>query len=293
MKIRFWGVRGSIPTPGPGTVRYGGNTTCIEVRTASGALIILDAGTGIHPLGHRLLSEMPLSASIFISHTHWDHIQGLPFFLPLFMSGNHLTIHGPLDPITGQGIDQIMNVQMQYSFFPVREAELRARIDYRPLSPGETVELADARITPVLLNHPVINYGYRIDSGGTSLFFTGDHEPQTNIYPPEDRNYSRFQTLIEEKEAGIEALLSGVDVLIADCAYTASEYAEKTGWGHGSFASSLALARKIGAKTLFCTHHEPTRDDDALEAVFAEARMADPAGHCHVELAREGLEFTW
>ena len=293
MKIRFWGVRGSIPTPGPNTVRYGGNTTCIEVRTESGALIILDAGTGIHPLACHLLDEMPLSAGIFISHTHWDHIQGLPFFLPLFVPGNHVAIHGPCDPISGQGIDQIMNVQMQYSFFPVREAELCADIDYLSLSPGETIYIADATITPVLLNHPVINYGYRIDSGGKSLFFTGDNEPHANIYKPEDANYSDFAALIDEKEAGIEAVLAGVDVLIADCAYTQSEYAVKTGWGHGSFASSIALAKHIKAKTLFCTHHEPTRSDDALEAVFTEALAANPPGDCIVQLAREGLEYEW
>ncbi|OQA33249.1 MAG: ribonuclease Z [Betaproteobacteria bacterium ADurb.Bin341] len=293
MKIRFWGVRGSIPTPGPDTVRYGGNTSCIEVRTEGGALIILDAGTGIHPLARQLLWEMPISAGIFITHTHWDHIQGLPFFLPLFVQANHISIHGPFDPITSQGIDQVMNVQMQYSFFPVREAELCARIDYHSLSPGQMVEFGDARVTPVLLNHPVINYGYRIDSGGKSLFFTGDHEPHTNIYKPGEDNFDSFQSLIDEKEASIEAMLSGVDVLIADCAYTESEYAVKKGWGHGNFASALALAQRIGAKTLFCTHHEPGRDDDALEAAFAAALSAAPQKGCDMQLAREGLEYTW
>lgn len=294
MKIRFWGVRGSIPTPGPDTVRYGGNTTCIEVRTESGALIILDAGTGIHPLARQLLDEMPLTASIFISHTHWDHIQGLPFFLPLFVPGNQIAIHGPFDPITGQGIDQIMNVQMQYSFFPVREAELCAHIDYCPLSPGETIYVADARVTPVLLNHPVINYGYRIDCEGKSLFFTGDHEPHTNIYQRGETAYADFQALIDEKEAGIEAVLKGVDVLIADCAYTDAEYAAKAGWGHGSFVSSFKLAERIGARTMFCTHHEPSRSDDALEAAFASAlQTIYRPKNCGVSLAREGLEYTW
>ena len=293
MKIRFWGVRGSIPTPGPGTLRYGGNTSCIEVRTEGGALIILDAGTGIHPLSRQLLAEMPLNAGIFITHTHWDHIQGLPFFLPLFIPENRIAIHGPFDPITGQGIDQIMNVQMQYSFFPVREAELRARVDYLSLSPGQSVDFADARITPVLLNHPVINYGYRIDCAGKSLFFTGDHEPQNNIYQENEAQFAHFQALIEEKEASIEAVLAGVDVLIADCSYTAAEYPHKRDWGHGTFTSSLQIAQRIGAKNLFCTHHEPTRDDIDLEAVFAEALSTFSPGNCAIALAREGLEYTW
>lgn len=293
MKIRFWGVRGSLPTPGPDTLRYGGNTTCIEVRTESGALIILDAGTGIHPLARQLLPAMPLNSAIFITHSHWDHIQGLPFFLPLFVPGNHLAIHGPFDPISGQGIDQIMNVQMQYRFFPVREAELQARIDYHSLSPGQCVDFADARITAVLLNHPVINYGYRIDCAGKSLFFTGDHEPHHNIYQPGDARFSDYQLLIQEQEAQIEKYLAGVDVLIADCSYTAGEYQNRVNWGHGTFSSSLRLAERIGARALFCTHHEPTRSDDDLERVFAEAVSGHPPLPCTVALAREGLEYLW
>ena len=129
-KVKFWGVRGSIPTPGPDTVKYGGNTTCIEIRTDADDLIILDAGTGIHVLAQQLLYEQPVDAHIFITHTHWDHIQGLPFFMPIFIPGNRIHIYGGLDPVTRQGIERAMDSQLQYSFFPIREAELKAKLQY-------------------------------------------------------------------------------------------------------------------------------------------------------------------
>ena len=141
MKVKFWGVRGSIPTPGPDTIKYGGNTTCIEVRTDNNELIILDAGTGIHPLAQSLMSQLPVTANIFITHTHWDHIQGLPFFVPIFIPGNQLNIYGCQDPITGEGIDRALNVQLQYSYFPIREAELKATIAYHTATPTPRLKL--------------------------------------------------------------------------------------------------------------------------------------------------------
>lgn len=295
MKLKFWGVRGSIASPGPDTARYGGNTTCLEIRTDAGHLILLDGGTGIHRVALSLLGSMPLDVNIFLTHTHWDHIQGLPFFIPIFVPGNKITLHGPLDPVSGSGVEQVMEVQMQYSFFPVREAELRANMQYRSLAPGQSVEVGDAYITPILLNHPVINYGYRIDCGRKSFFFTGDHEPHANIYSPEDEGYAGFQDIVDKQRADIERAIRGVDVLVADSSYTPEEYATKVGWGHGTYDSCMKLARDIGAKTLFCTHHEPTRSDDALETAFAAAlkRQADAASKVDIHLSREGLVFEW
>ena len=295
MKLRFWGVRGSIPTPGPDTVRYGGNTTCLEVRTDGGHLILIDGGTGIHRAALSLLGSMPIDANIFITHTHWDHIQGLPFFIPIFVPGNSITVHGPHDPVSGNGIEQAMDVQMQYSFFPVREAELRANMQYRTLMPAEAVTVGDATVTPVLLNHPVVNYGYRIDCNGKSVFFTGDHEPHTNIYAPEDESHAAYQAIIDKQRGEIERSLAGLDVLVADSSYTPEEYATKVGWGHGTYDGSIALAHAVGAKTLFCTHHEPTRSDDALEAAFAAAlkRNQAAARSLNIQLSKEGLTLTW
>lgn len=295
MKVRFWGVRGSIASPGPHTVRYGGNTTCIEIRTDDNQLIILDAGTGIFPLSQTLLAELPVRANVFISHSHWDHIQGLPFFIPNFIPGNVLRLHGAYDPVSGQGVEQVMSVQLQYSYFPVREAEMKGGIEYVTLMPEQTVDIGGARITPYLLNHPVINFGYRIECNGKSVFFTGDHEPPYNIYQPGDSEYDEYQSFVDEKQASILKGMQGVDVLIADTSYTAQEYPAKVGWGHGTFASSIDYAVRAGVKVLYCTHHEPTRSDEALEAAYREAlaESALPSSGPEVRLAYEGHTYEF
>jgi phosphoribosyl 1,2-cyclic phosphodiesterase len=292
MKFRFWGVRGSIPSPGPRTLRYGGNTTCIEVRSDDGALIILDGGTGVYSLAQSLLADLPVTAHIFITHSHWDHIQGLPFFIPLFIPGNRVRLYGAFDPVSGSGIEQVMAVQLQYSYFPVREAEMKAAIEYEMPRIGQAVEVGDARVASALLNHPVVNLGYRIDCNGKSLFFTGDHEPYCNIYDPGDDDYPEYQSLIEEKQLAVDDVMRGVDALIVDSSYTREEYAAKKGWGHGSFDASVEMALRVGAKRLYLTHHEPARGDDELEAIHAEvmARHAPLPRGLEVHLAREGLE---
>ncbi len=293
MKLKFWGVRGSIPSPGEKTRRYGGNTTCIEIRTDDNELIILDGGTGIFPLAQTLLKELPLTAHIFNTHSHWDHIQGLPFFIPIFIKGNTIKLYGAFDPVSGSGPERIVNVQMQYSYFPVREVEMQSGFEYIALMPNQSVEVAAATVTPLLLNHPVVDFGYRIDCNGKSIFFTGDHEPHFNIYDVGDEGYEEYQSLIEEQRLSIIEAIRGVDILVADSAYTLDEYAAKKGWGHGNFDGCIELARDAGAKMLFCTHHEPTRSDDDLEKVFAEAvgRHADVAKKLDIRLAYEGLEI--
>lgn len=297
MKIRFWGVRGSIASPGLQTIRYGGNTTCIEVRGDDGTLVILDAGTGIFPLAQSLLKQMPVQANIFITHTHWDHIQGLPFFTPLYIPGNSVRIHGAHDVVSGRGIEQVMDIQLQYSYFPIREAEMRARIDYQTLNVGVPVAIGSLTITPLMLNHPVVNMGYRIDGDGKSMFFTGDHEPWLNIYTPEDDGYIDFETMVEAQHTQLDQSLKNLDVLVADSSYTRDEYPSKVGWGHGTMEGHLDWAKRLGVRTLVCTHHEPTRTDDALEQILANAVAGCgyvPGEHDapNVLLASEGLEIV-
>lgn len=288
MKLIFRGVRGSIPTPGPDTIKYGGNTTCIEIRTDANDLIILDAGTGIHVLAQQLMSELPVDAHIFISHTHWDHIHGLPFFMPIFIPGSRIHIYGGLDPVTQQGIERAMDIQLQYSFFPIREAELKAEIRYTTLRPGQVTTIGQARITPYLLNHPVLNFGYRIDCDGQSIFFTGDYEPLFNIYTEQDDEYTEFQVFITEKLNEVIAAMAGADALIIDSSYTRMEYASKKGWGHGTYDSALMLADSAKAKRLFFTHHEPNRTDAELDAIYQRLLLQN--GHLNMDLimAREG-----
>ncbi len=295
MKVRFWGVRGSIASPGPKTVRYGGNTTCIEIRTDNNELIIIDAGTGIFPLSQTLLTELPVTANVLISHSHWDHIQGLPFFIPNFIPGNTLRLHGAFDPVSGKGIEQVMAVQLQYSYFPVREAEMKANIEYVTLLPEQPIQIGSATVTPYLMNHPVIDFGYRIESHGKSVFFTGDHEPPSNIYDPIDSDYAEYQSFVDEKADSIRKAMQGVDVLIADCSYTEQEYLSKKGWGHGTFDTSIQYAKQAGAKVLFCTHHEPTRSDDALDDIFRAVLNDHPhqAGDPEYRLAKEGETYEF
>lgn len=292
MKVKMWGVRGSIPAPGQHTLRYGGNTSCIEVTSDDGQLLILDAGTGLFPLAQSLLKRMPLEANIFITHTHWDHIQGLPFFIPLHVPGNRVRIHGAYDIVAARGIAHVLEVQLQFSYFPIREAELNAQVEYVTLTAGTPVKIGDVTVTPVLMNHPVTDLGYRIESGGKSLFFTGDHEPWYNIYAPEDAGFAEYQQLIETRQAELEAAIGAVDLLIVDTAYTILEYPKRVGWGHGTFDSAIALAQRVGAKRLLCTHHEPTRSDEDLERVFAEALARGGDLGCEVALAYEGMEIT-
>ncbi|MEI6306212.1 MAG: MBL fold metallo-hydrolase, partial [Deltaproteobacteria bacterium] len=255
--------------------------------------IILDGGTGIFPLSQTLLKELPVDVNIFNTHSHWDHIQGLPFFIPMFIPGNKIKLFGAFDPISGEGPERIMNNQMQYTYFPVREAEMKSRFQYVTVMPNEPIEVGSATITPILLNHPVVNFGYRIDSAGKSMFFTGDHEPHSNMYDPDEEEYSDYQSLVEQQYQAIVKAVSDVDVLIADSAYTREEYPAKKGWGHGTFDCCMTLAKDAGAKILYCTHHEPTRSDDALEAVFAEAlsRNTD-CNKLDIRLAREGDEIV-
>lgn len=288
MKFKFWGVRGSIPSPGPNTVKYGGNTTCIEIRTDNNDLIILDAGTGIHALAQSLLKQMPVNAHIFITHTHWDHIQGLPFFLPIFIPDNRISIYGSIDPVTDEGINRALTAQLQYSYFPIQEAQLKARINYLTISPGVPVAVGNAKITPIILNHPVLNFGYRVDCDGQSLFFTGDYEIQLNIYNPQDEDYEQFQGYLDDRQNEIKSTMKDVDALIIDSSYTSREYVTKHGWGHGTYDSAIELGVAVNAKKVFLTHHEPTRTDAELDEIFRNLLEKYPAINCQLFLAQEG-----
>jgi phosphoribosyl 1,2-cyclic phosphodiesterase len=296
MKFRFWGVRGSIPSPGPRTARYGGNTTCIEVRSDDDTLIIIDGGTGIFALAQSLIHNKTgaIHANIFITHSHWDHIHGLPFFTPLFIRDSRVRLHGVLDPVTGNGIEHVMGVQLQNSYFPVSETQMDATIEYRTLNVDETIAVGDATVQNVVMNHPVTDLGYRIACNGKSVFFTGDHEPLYNLHPPGHPEHAPYQRWMDERNAAIDAVVQGVDALIVDCSYTREEYPAKQGWGHGTFDAALSMALRCGVKALYCTHHEPTRSDDELEAVFAEvmARHAPLLNGLQVFLAYEGMEVA-
>ncbi|MFH1915393.1 MAG: MBL fold metallo-hydrolase [Pseudomonadota bacterium] len=288
MRLRFRGTRGSVPAPGPDTVRYGGNTTCIEVRSDANDLIILDAGTGIRRLGIELMAERPVSCHIFISHTHWDHIHGLPFFLPLFATGNAITLYGPPDPLSMAGIEAVLAKQMEYPHFPVCVAELRAEIDYRTLTDRQTVDLGFATASTLLMNHPARDFGCKVRCDGKTIFFTGDHEPFGNIYEPGDEDYEEYGRIVDERNGALIDFLRGVDVLVADAQYTEEEYRTRRGWGHSTFERTLALARDAGVGRVYLTHHETTRTDDELDDILERLRTSGEWAGMAFDMAREG-----
>lgn len=291
MKVTLWGTRGSIASPGPETVRYGGNTTCLCVETNSGQVIVIDGGTGVRKLGMKLMASLPVNCDVLITHTHWDHIQGLPFFIPLFVPGNNLKFYGAFDPVYNKSLKDILAGQMEYCYFPVRESELNANISYHRINDGDSFEIGDAKVSSILMNHPVLNYGYKIEADGHSFFFTGDHEPPRNIYNADDEGFAEYQGFIDMKNEKLYQLLENVDLLVADSSYTNEEYKTKIGWGHGTFDSSLELGRHVNAKRLVFTHHEPTRTDDALDAIFEEMKNKAEPGDPKLFMATEGHTF--
>lgn len=290
MRFRFRGTRGSLPAPGPQTVKYGGNTTCIEVRSDNDDLIILDAGTGIRELGAELLQSSPVRCHLFVSHTHWDHIQGLPFFTPLFIPGNQLIIYGPPDPVSMTGIEAVLAKQMEYPHFPVCVTELGADISYVTLQEGELVDLGFASVTSILLNHPAMNFGFKITCDGKTLFFTGDHEAHDNIYAPDDDDYEGYESIVRERRQELADFLADVDVLIVDAQYTDEEYEMRRGWGHSTYAKALELADSAGVDRVYLTHHDITRTDDDLDSIYDGLLKEYSGSSLEFFIAREGEE---
>lgn len=263
-RIRFWGTRGSIAKPGAKTVRYGGNTSCVQVTSPGGSLLIIDCGTGAHDLGQSLVanSKGPLRGSILFSHTHWDHIQGFPFFAPLFLPGGHWDIYGPSG--LGHSLRDALAGQMEHTYFPVTLDEVGASIQFHDLYEGD-FEIDDIRINACYLNHPALTLGYRMQMGGASVVYSCDHEPharapgQNGPVHELDRRHSEF--------------LAGADLVIHDSQFTDKEYfASHRGWGHSPVEYVTEMGLLGGAKRMAFTHHDPRRTDDDLDQIVASVR---------------------
>ena len=261
-RVRFWGVRGSIPVPGPDTVEIGGNTSCVEVRCGK-SIIIFDAGTGLRLLGNSLLREMPLTTHLFFSHVHWDHIQGFPFFAPAFVRGNKIFMYGGKN-VSGT-VETALAGQMEMPNFPVHLTHLPAALSFNDLDEGEVVEIeGGVRVSNCSGNHPGGVYAYRIDFQGKSLLYVTDSE-HYSIPDPK-----------------LVALGKNADVLIFDTMYTPEEYEgktggpPKTGWGHSHFVAGVELVKKAGIKKYVLTHHDPGQTDAMVHEKVRRTRELFP-----------------
>jgi len=276
LRVRFWGVRGTLPAPGPDTCRYGGNTACVEVRFAD-QLLILDAGTGIRKLGLGLQSKAngrPITGAIFLSHSHWDHIHGLPYFAPAFVPGNRFRIYGCAG--ASQALESTLAGQMENPYFPLPMSAMPATLEFRELK-EEEIALDGVRVKTKYLHHPGLTLAFRIEAGGKSLVYATDNEPCHPAFGA--RAADHHSPGRGNHDAALAAFAAETDLLISDAQYTGEEYPKKVGWGHSSIADAMALAVAARARRLALFHHDPERTDAQLDAIVAD---------CRAELGRLG-----
>ena len=290
LTVQFWGTRGSIPSPGPTTVRYGGNTPCVELRTEDGWLVILDAGTGIRELGRSLLERAngaPIAGDIFLTHAHWDHIQGIPFFAPLFRKGNHFTIWGSKSLQTS--IDRVVRDQMSPVVFPVTFEELQARIDFQELGEEQSQGIG-YEVSAMAVRHPGGALGYRFTEGITpgnvghrGLVYVSDNELSPLAKYDDDPGWR--QRFVE--------FARGAAVLVHDTMFTDDEYDAFVGWGHSTYTDAVEFALEAEVERLVLFHHRPERTDDEVDRCLAACRalIASRGSRLEVIAAAEGMSL--
>jgi phosphoribosyl 1,2-cyclic phosphodiesterase len=286
VKLRFWGVRGSIPSPGPNTAFYGGNTSCVELK-ADGETIVMDAGSGIRALGERLIEEAggdPVRLHLMISHTHWDHIQGFPFFRPAYQPQTRIRLIGH----TGVRHDlrEIMDAQMEDEYFPVQMSDMMAEIEV--LQVGELFQCGGVQGHAFLTNHPGKCAGFRFDTSAGSVVYVPDNE----LNPSGQATHMPRETAQHMRRRFIEKV-AGARVLIHDAQYTRVEYGNRVGWGHSSVEDVVEVSGEAGVEQLFLFHHDPVRSDADLNRLVVRARemVAARGWKMRVDAAREGLEI--
>ncbi len=279
LRVKFWGTRGSIATPGPRTARYGGNTSCIEVRYGEHILVI-DAGTGIRELGLALLQEFgpqPIRGHIFIGHTHWDHIQGFPFFGPAYVAGNEFFVYSVRG--AGKPLEKVFRGQMDADYFPVLLSDMLARLHFIELE--GPVQIGDLAVSYEYLNHPGVAIGFRISAPGKTVAYVSDHEPFYRLHA-DDGSAREDRKIVD--------FVRGADLFICEAQYTEEEYPKKRGWGHSTTEDALRMAAQAAVRQLAIFHHDPAHDDAfmdrMMEACQQSARAANYGFACFA--AKEG-----
>jgi phosphoribosyl 1,2-cyclic phosphodiesterase len=293
MKVTFWGTRGSIPSPGPDTVRYGGNTSCVDVR-AGGHVLVFDAGTGLRPLGLALAQDFkdrPLTVHLFISHTHWDHIQGFPFFVPAYRPETTIHVYGA--PGQGRSLEKILRGQMEADYFPVGLGDLAATIDVHEFR-ATPFDIGDIRVDATYLNHPAMNLAYRVTSGGRRLVYATDHEPYAKTLDHVAGRGEEGRAFGERLDQELMEFAMGADLYIADAQYTDEEYPSRVGWGHSPLSATVELAVNARVKSLALFHHDPMHGDDVVTRMERTARdvIAARGATIHCFAAAEGQSLT-
>src|SRR5947209_5233541 len=294
-RIKLWGTRGSIAVPGPETLRYGGNTTCIELR-ADGELIVLDAGSGIRPLGVALKHEFqdrPINLSLLITHAHWDHIQGFPFFKRAYDPKNEIRILG----FDGAGATcrEIMTEPMRSPFFPITMRELSAETEITKLTEMK-FSLGKVDVHAAFVNHPGVCAGYRIFTSAGSVAFLPDHEPYESFlhaFRGNQLSSEQAKEIAADEQAALVRFLRGSDILILDGQYTDEEHKAHIGWGHSSISSAVSLALEAEVQTLVLFHHDPHHEDEKVDAMLESARelVAKSGRQLEIVAAQEGSEM--
>ncbi len=277
MEIKFWGTRGSIPAPGPDTLEFGGNTSCVEVLLNCGRRLIIDGGTGLRPLGKRLLEDgAPIKIHLLLSHGHWDHLLGIPFFLPIYQETTEILVDGW--PPAFQAMTRVFDSHLGDGFFPVAFENLKARIDFLNRLAHGPLEVDGVRIDAIPTNHPQGGFGFRFREGDHSMVFITDNE----LGADQGRRLPEFAEFARD-----------CDLLIHDAQFLPSDLAEHLGWGHSTYAEAVALAQMAGARTLILTHHDPGRSDAEEEKIIAQARKlaANSTNLHYIDAAREGASF--
>jgi phosphoribosyl 1,2-cyclic phosphodiesterase len=279
MLARVWGCRGSLATPGAETERYGGNTSCVEVRTSDGSLVVLDAGTGIRRLGLSLTPDRPKTVHLLLTHMHLDHVEGLGFFLPLFDADTEISVWGP--PWPGRPLRDRIADYLSPPLFPLPFETIPARFSFHEAA-DEPWELGSLRVTARKVTHPGPTVAYRLEENGHSLAFLPDNEPALGV---------EIASAPAQDVSGYE-IASGADVLLHDAQYTAEEYTTRAGWGHSSIPDFVTFVRRTAPGRVVMFHHDPSHSDEMLEVMHADAVELSGEGAPPIELAHEGLEIA-